>query len=121
MTTTEQLASIRSAIPADLRDDIRADLRDSQLTAGQLPVMKPTRGGKRAGAGRKLGSGHGRTVISSSITLPPDLWAKLDILRRDQSRSAFLAAKLRKMRAKKQATPSPPAKGAVATGAGGEK
>jgi len=68
--------------------------------------MKPTRGGKRAGAGRKLGSGHGRTVISSSITLPPDLWAKLDRLRRDQSRSAFLAGKLRKMRAKPEERPT---------------
>lgn len=56
------------------------------------------RGGKRDGAGRPLGSGLGRTVITSSISLPPELWEKLDALRGDLSRSAFLAEKLRKMR-----------------------
>ena len=35
---------------------------------------KPTRGGAREGAGRKHGSGTGRTVTTSSINLPPELW-----------------------------------------------
>jgi len=43
---------------------------------------KPIRGGARKGAGRKKGSGKGRKSISSSITMPPELWQKLDTLRR---------------------------------------
>lgn len=60
--------------------------------------MKPPHGGKRPNSGRKPGSGKGRIAISSSITLPPELWEKLDDLRGDDSRSAFLAGKIRKMR-----------------------
>jgi len=56
--------------------------------------MKPTQGGARPGAGRKPGSGTGRTVTTSSINLPPALWVKLDELRGDQTRSAWIAAKI---------------------------
>jgi len=52
---------------------------------------KENRGGKRKGAGRPKGSGKGRTVKTSSINLRPDLWAKLDELRRNQSRSKFIS------------------------------
>ena len=51
-------------------------------------------GGKRPGAGRK----PGRTVKTSSINLPPELWEKLDRMRGDESRGAFLAEKIRRMR-----------------------
>ena len=61
--------------------------------------MKPDpRGGKREGAGRPPGSGTGRTVTTSSINLPPDLWAKLDTLRGDSTRSAWIAEKIRRAR-----------------------
>ena len=60
--------------------------------------MKPTRGGARKGAGRKPGSGTGRTVISSSITLLPELWAKLDAIRGDKTRSAWIAGKIKSAR-----------------------
>jgi hypothetical protein len=60
--------------------------------------MKTTRGGKREGAGRKPGSGHGRTVTASSITLPPELWGKLDALRGEATRSAWIAAKIKNAR-----------------------
>ena len=62
--------------------------------------MKPTRGGKREGAGRKPGSGLGRTVKTSSISLPPALWGKLDEIRGDNSRSAWVADKIKKSRTK---------------------
>ena len=57
-----------------------------------------TRGGKREGAGRPLGSGQGRKVVTSSINLTPDLWAKLDDLRGDKSRSAWIAEKIKRAR-----------------------
>ena len=53
--------------------------------------MKPTRGGSREGAGRKP---TGRTVTTSSINLPPAMWAKLDTLRGNSTRSAWIAAKI---------------------------
>lgn len=60
--------------------------------------MKPSRGGKREGAGRKAGSGTGRTVTTSSINLPPELWDKLDALRGELTRSAWIAAKIKNAR-----------------------
>jgi hypothetical protein len=54
-----------------------------------------THGGPRKGAGRPKGSGTGRKVISRSVTLTPALWAKLDELRGEKSRGAFLAGLLR--------------------------
>lgn len=60
---------------------------------------KPTtHGGKRKGSGRPAGSGQGRTVVTRSVSMPPEMWDKLDRLRKDQSRGAYLAAKLKKMR-----------------------
>lgn len=56
---------------------------------------KQTRGGARKGAGRKPGSGAGRTVITSSVSLPPDLWDKLDAIRGELTRSAWVAAKIK--------------------------
>lgn len=60
--------------------------------------MKPTQGGKREGAGRPPGSGKGRTVTTSSINLPPELWGKLDSLRGELTRSAWIAAKIKNAR-----------------------
>ena len=59
---------------------------------------EPTRGGKREGAGRPPGSGTGRTVTTSSINLPPELWDKLDALRGELTRSAWIAAKIKNAR-----------------------
>ena len=56
--------------------------------------MKASHGGKRKGAGRK----SGRNVQTGSITLPPELWEKLDRMRGTESRGAFLRAKIRRMR-----------------------
>ena len=58
----------------------------------------PTRGGAREGAGRKPGTGTGRTVTTSSINLPPELWDKLDALRGELTRSAWIAAKIKNAR-----------------------
>ena len=52
-------------------------------------------GGKRKGAGRPKGSGKGRTVKTSSINLTPALWAKLDELRGDKSRSEWIAEEIK--------------------------
>ena len=59
---------------------------------------KPTRGGKREGAGRKAGSGAGRTVTTSSLNLSPELWGRLDALRGELTRSAWIAAKIKNAR-----------------------
>lgn len=56
--------------------------------------MKASHGGKRKGSGRKLG----RNVQTGSITLPPELWEKLDRMRGTESRGAFLASKIQRMR-----------------------
>lgn len=56
---------------------------------------KPTRGGPREGAGRKP---TGRTVTTSSINLPPELWDKLDALRGEITRSAWIATKIKNAR-----------------------
>jgi hypothetical protein len=53
---------------------------------------KSKRGGARAGAGRKAA---GRTVLSSSISLPPDVWVTLDALRGDLTRSGWVAARIK--------------------------
>jgi len=54
--------------------------------------MKPTRGGKREGAGRK----PGRKVVSRSVTMEPVLWAKLDKL--TDNRSAWIAERVKRAR-----------------------
>ncbi len=57
---------------------------------------KPTRGGKREGSGRKA---TGRKVVSSSINLLPEEWEKMDAVRGELSRSAWVSAKLKRARA----------------------
>jgi len=57
-------------------------------------------GGKREGAGRPKGSGKGRTVKTSSINLPPELWEKLDEVRGEKTRSAWIADKIKRARVK---------------------
>jgi len=57
------------------------------------------RGGKRKGAGRKPGSGKGRTVQTASISMTPELWEKADNLRGQKSRSAWISERVRKARA----------------------
>ena len=61
-------------------------------------VTTTTRGGARKGAGRKPGVGTGRTVTTSSINLPPELWDRLDALRGELTRSAWIAAKIKNAR-----------------------
>lgn len=47
--------------------------------------------------GRKPGSGKGRISRSSSITLKPDEWAKLDTLRGNLNRSKWIAGKINEL------------------------
>lgn len=53
-----------------------------------------TRGGKRAGAGRPRGSGTGRKTKSSSISLTPEQWIKLDTLRETINRSKWIGQQI---------------------------
>lgn len=55
-----------------------------------LMIPKPTRGGKRAGAGCKRKPEEQRT-ITRSINLTRDQWAKLDQSRGGLSRSKWIA------------------------------
>jgi hypothetical protein len=58
--------------------------------------MKPTskRGGFRSGSGRKKGSGKGRISISGTMSMPREMWEKLDKLRGNLSRGKWVASKL---------------------------
>lgn len=62
--------------------------------------MTPTHGGKRAKAGRPKGSGKGRQVKTSSISLTPEEWARLDAVRGELSRSRWVASKLKRLQNK---------------------
>jgi len=59
--------------------------------------MKPKHGGARKGAGRPA---TGRKVKASSITMTPELWAKLDALRGGKTRSAWVADKIKRTKIK---------------------
>ena len=69
-------------------------LSDADMIRRTAPLkqMKPTRGGKREGAGRK----PGRKVVSGSVTMEPALWAKLDKL--TDNRSAWIAERVKRAR-----------------------
>ena len=58
--------------------------------------MKPPHGGPRKDSGRKPGSGKGRVALSRTITLKGPLWTRLDQLRGDMTRSAWIAAQINK-------------------------
>jgi hypothetical protein len=53
------------------------------------------RGGKREGAGRPK---TGRSVVTRSVSMEPETWDKLDIIRGNQSRGQWIAAKVKKAR-----------------------
>ncbi len=53
-----------------------------------------TRGGARKGAGRKAGSGKGRTYVSKTVAMSKESWAKLDLQRGTQSRGKFIESLL---------------------------
>jgi hypothetical protein len=49
-----------------------------------------THGGARKGAGRKSGSGKGRTYVPKTVAMSEESWAKLDLQRGDQSRGKYI-------------------------------
>mgnify|MGYP000200090907 FL=1 len=52
---------------------------------------KPTtHGGARKGAGRKSGSGKGRTYVPKTVAMSEESWDKLDRQRGDQSRGKYI-------------------------------
>jgi hypothetical protein len=52
---------------------------------------KPTtHGGARKGAGRKSGSGKGRTYVPKTVAMSSESWDKLDRQRGDQSRGKYI-------------------------------
>jgi len=51
-----------------------------------------THGGQRKGAGRKAGSGKGRTVISKTVAMTAESWARLDVVRGTMSRGKYLGS-----------------------------
>ena len=53
-----------------------------------------THGGQRKGAGRKKGSGKGRTSVTRSVSMPLECWQKLDLQRGTMSRGKFIQSKL---------------------------
>ena len=59
-----------------------------------LRLYRKPKGGKRPGSGRKSGSGKGRTMITRSVAMNKASWEKLDALRQDIARGAFIAKAL---------------------------
>ena len=53
-----------------------------------------THGGSRKSAGRKSGSGKGRTYVSKTVAMSKESWAKLDRQRGTISRGKFIEALL---------------------------
>jgi hypothetical protein len=52
------------------------------------------RGGKRPGSGRPKGSTRGRNTVTCSISMPPDVWRRLDAQRGSVPRGKFIASLL---------------------------
>ena len=59
-----------------------------------LDKKTTTRGGARKGAGRKAGTGKGRTYVSKTVAMSKESWAKLDLQRGTQSRGKFIESLL---------------------------
>jgi hypothetical protein len=59
----------------------------------------PGWGGNRKGSGRKAGSGHGRRVVTGSVTMRPEEWLRLDELRGERSRGEWIAERIRRANA----------------------
>jgi hypothetical protein len=57
-------------------------------------TAKKSHGGPRKGAGRKAGSGKGRTAVTRSVSMQPESWAKLDRARGDTPRGKYIESKL---------------------------
>jgi hypothetical protein len=57
-----------------------------------------THGGPRKGAGRPAGkksaNAKGRTAVTRSVSMQPEIWAKLDRLRGTRSRGKFIESLL---------------------------
>jgi len=51
-----------------------------------------THGGKRPGAGRKKGTGKGRTAITKSISMSREAWDMIDRARGAKSRGKYLTS-----------------------------
>ena len=60
----------------------------------EMTTKKTTHGGARKGAGRKLGSGKGRSAITRSVSMQPESWAKLDRQRGTMSRGKYIESRL---------------------------
>jgi hypothetical protein len=54
-------------------------------------MNKHKHGGARKGAGRKLGSGEGRKIISKSVAMKKEDWQRLDAARGTEARGRYLA------------------------------
>jgi hypothetical protein len=90
---------------------IRRALGERAVNLG-IEVIVIKRGGHRDGAGRKPGTGKGRTVKTRSVSMPPAMWDRLDALRGDRSRGDWIAERVRKARVPANAIgeAQPPAK-----------
>ena len=53
-----------------------------------------THGGKRKGAGRKAGTGKGRTRILKSVTMTQEEWDRLDDRRGVKTRGEYIAERI---------------------------
>ncbi len=81
-------------INADYGSEHISGIIIGQLACGLRPWYRPKnlmgRGGHRVGAGRKKGSGKGRTVLTKSITLTTEEWAQIEYLRGSTGRSEYI-------------------------------
>jgi hypothetical protein len=65
-------------------------------SSSSKPASQPQskHGGARKNAGRKKGSVKGRTVVSKTVAMHPDSWAKLDRDRGPLTRGKYIESRL---------------------------
>jgi hypothetical protein len=74
---------------------LKALSKNAKSSLSKAAKTSPTKhGGKRKGAGRKLGSVKGRTVVSKTVAMAPESWAKLDRDRGPLPRGKYIESRL---------------------------
>ena len=69
-------------------------IKDHQPDMEEWIAKQSTHGGPRKGAGRKKGSGKGRTSVTRSVSMPEECWRELDLQRGTMSRGKFIQSRL---------------------------
>ena len=83
----------KSGPPTSWRNPRRCFSRLADCVSARVSSLL-MRGGRREGAGRPKGSGDGPTAQIRSVSMLPEVWAKLDQMRGSTSRGVWLSARI---------------------------